>query len=142
MYYFFSSVLSVITNLFVNFKQLKSNTYSITSVSLYFRMIPFHWHQSQQQLLPVASTSYVQLKKKTGLDSQSFFTPPLPPQHQRNPISHSTCSQNPRHSQFSLSSSSSIVEPATKLLETRLQISPQSQPLPQDGIHIGPPSVK
>ncbi|KAK9981035.1 hypothetical protein ABG768_000604 [Culter alburnus] len=96
------------------------------------RMIPFQWHQSQQQLLPVASTSYVQLKKKTGLDSQSFFTPPLPPQHQRNPISHSACSQNPLHSQFSLSSSSSIVEPATKLLETRLQISPQSQSLPQD----------
>ncbi|XP_051763080.1 serine/threonine-protein kinase SIK2-like [Ctenopharyngodon idella] len=106
------------------------------------RIVPFQYHQSLQQLLPVTSTSYVQLKKTTGLDSKSFFTPPLPPQHQRNPISHSACSQNPRHSQFSLSSSSSIVEPATKLLETRLQISPQSQPLPQDGIHIGSPSVK
>ncbi|XP_067297635.1 serine/threonine-protein kinase SIK2-like [Pseudorasbora parva] len=97
------------------------------------RMVHFQCRQSQQQLLPVASTSYVQLKKTAGLDSQSFFTSPLPPQHRRNPISHQ--SQNPlrppqsapRQSLFSLSSSSCIVEPSAKLLETRLQISPQSQ---------------
>lgn len=112
------------------------------------RMVPFQCHQSEQQLLPVASTSNIPLKKNTGLDSQSFFTPPLPPHYQRKPISLSDCllppQSYPRHSQFSLSSSSSTVEPTAKLLETRLQISPQSQSLPQAGIYIGIvlPSVK
>ncbi|XP_043100236.1 serine/threonine-protein kinase SIK1-like isoform X2 [Puntigrus tetrazona] len=55
-----------------------------------------------------------------------------PPQYERIPISHSSCF--PPHS----ARSSSALASATQLLETRLQISPQSQPLPQAGLlHIG-----
>ncbi|XP_073699257.1 serine/threonine-protein kinase SIK1-like [Garra rufa] len=114
------------------------------------RLVPFSYHQRQQQFLSVLSAhSPDHVKDGAGLESQSFSSPP---QHQRNPISPSSCSQNPqlspqsalRDSLCSLSCSSSIVGSATQLLETQLQISPQSQSLPQAGLHIGTvlPSVK
>ncbi|XP_058635043.1 serine/threonine-protein kinase SIK1-like isoform X1 [Onychostoma macrolepis] len=114
------------------------------------RLVPFSCHQKQQQFLsvqPALSPDHV--KRSAGLESQRFSSPG---QHERNPISHSSFSQNPRFppqsalqdSLSSLSCSSSIVASAAQLLESQLQISPQSQSLPQAGLHIDTvlPSVK
>uniref|UniRef100_A0A9J8BSG3 non-specific serine/threonine protein kinase n=1 Tax=Cyprinus carpio carpio TaxID=630221 RepID=A0A9J8BSG3_CYPCA len=114
------------------------------------RLVPFSCHQRQLQFLsvqPAHSPDHV--KNGAGLESQSFSSPP---QHERIPISHLSCSQKPRlppqsalqDSLSSLSCSSSIVASAAQLLETGLQISPQSQSLPQAGLHIGTvlPSAK
>uniref|UniRef100_A0A672SBL0 non-specific serine/threonine protein kinase n=1 Tax=Sinocyclocheilus grahami TaxID=75366 RepID=A0A672SBL0_SINGR len=81
--------------------------------------------------------------KGAGLESQSFSSPP---QHERTHLS----SQNPRlppqsalqDSLSSLSCSSSIMASAAQLLETQLQISPQSQSLPQAELGTVLPSVK
>lgn len=117
---------------------------------LFGRLVPFSCHQRQLQFLsvqPAHSPDHV--KNGAGLESQSFSSPP---QHERIPISHLSCSQKPRlppqsalqDSLSSLSCSSSIVASAAQLLETGLQISPQSQSLPQAGLHIGTvlPSAK
>ncbi len=87
---------------------------------------------------PAYSPDHV--KRSAGLESQSFSSPG---QHERNPISHLSLSQNPQlppqsalqDSPSSLSCFSSIVASAAQLLESQLQISPQSQSLPQAGLH-------
>ncbi|XP_050975785.1 serine/threonine-protein kinase SIK1 isoform X1 [Labeo rohita] len=114
------------------------------------RLVSSSCHQTRQQFLSVLSAhSPDHVKNDASLESQSISNPP---QHQRNPISHSSCSLNPQlpppsafqDSLCSLSCSSSIVASAAELLETRLQISPQTQSLPHTGLHIGTvlPSVK
>ncbi|XP_016296737.1 serine/threonine-protein kinase SIK1-like [Sinocyclocheilus anshuiensis] len=103
-------------------------------------------NERQLQFLSVqCAHSPDHVKNDAGLESQSFSSPP---QRERTHLS----SQNPRllpqsalqDSLSSLSCSSSIVASAAQLLETRLQISPQSQSLPQAELHIGTvlPSVK
>ncbi|XP_052403044.1 serine/threonine-protein kinase SIK1-like [Carassius gibelio] len=110
------------------------------------RLVPFSCHQRQLHFLslqPAHSPDH--MRNGTGLESQSFSSPP---HHERIPIRHSSCSQKPQlpphDSLSSLSCSSSIVASAAQLLETGLQISPQYQSLPQAGLHIGTvlPSAK